>query len=170
MCARTRRQRGGGTTAPKGGGLGKQRGHNLLWEPWEGLGRLLPAPLGLPKGFLEVQVRREADPGECGGIPRTAGALDPSLHLQETQFLPLTWKNRDLMELGTNSDSAGCSKGIPATHTHNPGKAPAKSRRCRARFGAPGNGSASCTARGGRALGTRLDGGWQHSLLPPDPL
>lgn len=135
-----------------------------------GLGRLLPAPLGLPKGFLEVQVRREADPGECGGIPRTAGALDPSLHLQENQFLPLTWKNRDLMELGTNSDSAGCSKGIPATHTHSPGKAPAKSRRCRARFGAPGNGSASSTARGGRALGTRLDGGWQHSLLPPDPL
>lgn len=124
--------------------------------------------IGVPKGVSgffgargkrEIQVgagRREPEPGEhpgLGGFPHTAGALDASLHLQETQWfpkaVPLAWKKGKLMELGTNSDSVGCFKGIPATRTilGNPlgqlHQNPGSGTRCRAWFGAPGDGSAT---------------------------
>lgn len=101
------------------------------------------------------------------GVPRTAGALDPSLHLQETQCFPKAvppaWKNRNLRSWEPIQIVLDVLK-ESQPHTHNPGKAQ-KSRRCRAWFGAPGNGSATSPALGGRALGTHQD-----SLLPPDPL
>lgn len=110
MCW-TRGQRGGGTTAPKGGGLGKQQGETTvgaLGGVGQGRSYSSGGELGVPKrgsgvfgarGKQEIQVgavRGELDP-DLGGFPHTAGAL----HLQETRWFPKVvyhwnWKNGNL--------------------------------------------------------------------------
>lgn len=88
---RTRDGRGGGTTAPKRGGLGKQQGQTLLWEPWVGLGGSflqLCRAVGLPKGSPAFLGLLGADPGGCCEEQIQVGAVRIQVKVQGSVGFP----------------------------------------------------------------------------------